>query len=133
MPITIWRGPDGQHWSGEEGDADFDPAARVWVYRLVPAVRDPATGRWATDPAGEPVDVMGFPEQAGYTEVCADPLGEPRIARLHELLADLLTDYQLDAGRPHPRTTELHTALEDVAALPDQLRRHGYAAAAQAA
>ncbi|WP_329571892.1 hypothetical protein [Kitasatospora sp. NBC_01266] len=62
-----------------------------------------------------------------------DPYAEPRIAWLHGLVAEPLADYARDTGRPHPRTTEPHTALEDAAALPDRLRRHGYAAAAQAA
>ncbi|MFE3674553.1 hypothetical protein [Streptomyces goshikiensis] len=46
---------------------------------------------------------------------------------------DLLADYEQIAGQPHPRAGELHILLEDVAAIPEELRRRGRAAAQTAA
>ncbi|MFE3608380.1 hypothetical protein [Streptomyces goshikiensis] len=135
MQSIFWRGPDGRHWTegGTEGGADFDPVAQVWIYRLIPAVQDPDTGRWSARSAGRPVEVSGHPEQVGYTRVSADPLGEPRIARLYAGLVELLADYEQSVGQPHPHAGELHALFEDVAALPEELRRRGRAAAQTAA
>ncbi|MFE3609772.1 hypothetical protein, partial [Streptomyces goshikiensis] len=116
MQSTFWRGPDGRHWI--EGDADFDPATQTCTYQLIPAAEDPSTGRWSAKSAGRPIKVTGHPGKIGYTRVSSDPLGEPRIARLHAGLMDLLADYEQIAGQPHPRAGELHILLEDVAAIP---------------
>jgi hypothetical protein len=129
--VTIWRGPDGQHWAG--GKSHFDQAAGAWAYTLDLAEQDPATGRWAAAPGGERTTAAGHPQSLGYIEVSADPRAEPRVAQLHALIVELLNDYQHDTGHPHPRALALAAALEDVAAIPQELRRRGYAAASQAA
>ncbi|MER6520255.1 hypothetical protein ABT246_25790 [Streptomyces sp. NPDC001553] len=131
MQSTFWRGPDGRHW--DEGDATFDPATQTWSYRLIPAAQDPTTGRWSAKPTGRPITVIGHPGQIGYIQVSSDPLGEPRIARLHAGLVELLADYEKFVGQPHPHAGELHILFEDVAALPEELRRRGRAAAQTAA
>ncbi|MFJ6212236.1 hypothetical protein ACIQGZ_02700 [Streptomyces sp. NPDC092296] len=128
---TIYRGPDGRHWE-ETGDR-FDEKARQWMHELTAASQDPGTGRWAAADHGDRVEVAGPVSKAGYTEVSADPLGEPRFARVHAIVAELLADFDRQAGHPHPRTAELHVALEDLAVLPEQIQRRGRGAAAQAA
>ncbi|MCX4661516.1 hypothetical protein [Streptomyces uncialis] len=130
--LTIYRGPDGRHWS--KGPAWFDEAARSWICTLTEAVQDPVTGRWAPAPHGARIEVAAITRDSAYTRVSADPRGEPRIARLTDLVAELEADYAHAAGHPHPRTGELRTALEDVAAIPDaeQRRRHGAVLAARA-
>ncbi|GAA3017833.1 hypothetical protein Sfulv_61370 [Streptomyces fulvorobeus] len=45
----------------------------------------------------------------------------------------MLGDYERQAGHPHPDIAELRAALEDVAALPEQLRRRSAGRVAQAA
>ncbi|WP_406398835.1 hypothetical protein [Streptomyces uncialis] len=130
--LTIYRGPDGRHWS--KGPAWFDEAARAWIYTLTEAVQDPVTGRWAPDDAhGARIEVAAITRDSAYTQVSADPRGEPRIARLTDLVAELEADYAHATGHPHPRTGDLRTALEDAAAIPDaeRRRRHGAVLAAR--
>ncbi|WP_030672356.1 hypothetical protein [Streptomyces sp. NRRL B-1347] len=128
---TMWRGPDGHHW--EEAGQEFDADASEWITHLAPAAQDSETGRWASTECGAPIQVRGDLGRAGYTEVSADPLAEPRVARLHALLAELLADYHQRTGAPHPNATQLRLSFEDVAALPEQLRNIGRATARQAA
>lgn len=132
MP-TLWRDPDGQHWEETDGD-EFDKEAGQWVTQLTSASQDPNTGRWSADADhGRRLGVVGPMTRAGYTEVSADPLGEPRIAHLHAIVTELLAAFEEQAGHAHPRAVELRTALEDVAALPNEFRRKRHAAAVQAA
>lgn len=127
--ITIWRGPDGRHW--QETGSRHDKAAGGWLYRLTPAAQDPETGRWAAS-EGKPIEVTLAERRDTYTEVSDNPLGDPRIALLHTLTHELLTDYETQHGHPHPRTTELRLALEDVAYIPKEARRRRLGAVMQA-
>lgn len=106
----IWRGPDGRHWEQR-------------MFELAPAVQDPETGRWAATDCGEPVEVTQKRLREAYTEVSDDPLADPRIARLHTLVTELLADYETQTSRPHPAADELRTTLEDVAYIPKEERR----------
>ncbi|MFD9903894.1 hypothetical protein [Streptomyces sp. NPDC059063] len=128
---TIWRDRDGHHW--EEAGEEWDAAASEWITRLAPAVQDSETGRWASTECGAPIHVRGLLERAGYTQVSADPLAEPQVAALHALLAEFLDDYEQHTGAPHPNAVDLLVAFEDVAALPERIRRQGRGAARQAA
>ncbi|MFB6533572.1 MULTISPECIES: hypothetical protein [Streptomyces] len=130
---AIYRGPDGRHWVHDFVHDHFDEGDRVWVFQLSPAVQDAATGRWELADHADPIEVVDHLHASGYTEVSANPLGEPRVALLHTLLTQLLADYEQHTGHAHPRAADLHTAFEDVAALPEQQRRHGRRAGAQAA
>ncbi|MGC0418364.1 hypothetical protein [Embleya sp. AB8] len=125
----ILRGPDGRHWvkTGER----FDEVGGQWWKELTPAAQG-RTGRWQATGSGDPIEVAVPVSEAGYVKVSADSFAEPAVARLHSIVGELLADYARDTGRPHPRATELHNAVEDVAALPEQIRR-GSGAAQQAA
>ncbi|MFI9231344.1 hypothetical protein [Streptomyces rimosus] len=117
----LLRGPDGRHW--QERVDRFDKEVKQWVYELTAAVQNPATGRWTADSRGERITVTGIPDRAGYTEISADPLHEPHIARLYHLVAEVTADFKQQTGAPHPRAADLAHALEDVAMRTQQLRR----------
>lgn len=132
-PMRLWRGPDGLHWI-ETGEDWYERERERRVYPLTEAVQDPDTGRWTASPAGHRKrTVAGPPALAGYVEVSADPLADPQVARLHRAVEQVLSDYEQQAGRPHPDVAELRAAFEDVAAMPEQLRRRSAGRAAQAA
>ncbi|GAA2110993.1 hypothetical protein [Streptomyces synnematoformans] len=129
---ALWRGPDGLHWI-ETGEHWYDGEVRNWVYPLTEAVQDPETCRWAAAPGARTRTVTGPPARSGYVEVSADPLADPHVARLHRAVEQVLVAYEEQAGHPYPDVAELRTAVEDVAAIPEQLRRRGHGMAAQAA
>ncbi|MET8855509.1 hypothetical protein [Streptomyces sp. NPDC004579] len=133
QPTRLWRGPDGLHWI-ETGEDWYDREKERRVYPLTEAVQDQDTGRWTASPTGHRRrTVAGPPALAGYVEVSADPLAEPQVARLHHAMEQVLGDYEQQAGHPHPDIAELRAAFEDVAAMPEQLRRRSAGRAAQAA
>ncbi|MGW4490473.1 hypothetical protein [Streptomyces sp. NPDC004376] len=132
-PTRLWRGPDGLHWI-ETGEDWYDRETERRVYPLTEAVQDQDTGRWTASPTGHRRrTVVGPPALAGYVEVSADPLANPQVARLHQAMEQVLGDYEQQAGHPHPDIAELRAAFEDVAAMPEQLRRRSAGRAAQAA
>ncbi|PWG08763.1 hypothetical protein DF268_35930 [Streptomyces sp. V2] len=137
----FWRGPDGRHWvktgqrpnpDAPEGGGTAEPTAVYWLCDLAAAVQDPDTGRWTADPDGPTTTVPGHLPHAGYAEIAPDPWADPRIATLTHLVAQLLTDHHTATGHPHPRTTDLQHALEDVAFIPVEMRRRVVSAYRQA-
>ncbi|MEU6057969.1 hypothetical protein [Streptomyces sp. NPDC047097] len=127
MRIRVWRDAEGGHWV--EDGFDYDGVAEVPAYRMFPATRDESTGRWSAASGWEPATVAEHPAHAGYVEVSADPLAEPRVARLHGLLAGVLADWERVEGSPHPQAAELEAALADVAFIPEEARRWATGAA----
>ncbi|MEU7322648.1 hypothetical protein AB0465_37410 [Streptomyces griseoviridis] len=129
----LWRGPDGLHWI-ETGEDWYDREMDHQVYPLTEAVQDQDTGRWTASLTGHRQrTVAGPPALAGYVEVSTDPFANPQVARLHHALEQVLDDYEQQAGHPHPDIAALRAAFEDVAAMPEKLRRRSAARAAQAA
>lgn len=128
-PSSIWRGPDGRHWA--QIGSEFRDRERFCL--LAPAVQDPSTHQWTPNATGQRIEVSPNPLAAGYTELPADPCAEPRLARLYAAVDALVADYSKRTGQPYPDDVELQTALEDVAALAEQLNRRGRSGRAAAA
>ncbi|MFI6700304.1 hypothetical protein ACIBJC_15225 [Streptomyces sp. NPDC050509] len=127
LPPGHTAGP-GQ-WLDREGDG-----APRWMVGLLPAAQDPDTGRWSprTDLAPTQIPLSSLTAPA-WTEVSPDPRADERIARLADLVATLLADYQRDTGAPCPYEGALAVALEDVAFIPTEGRRRAQSRARNAA
>uniref|UniRef100_UPI00366E08F8 hypothetical protein n=2 Tax=Bacillati TaxID=1783272 RepID=UPI00366E08F8 len=130
--MELWRDANGRHWIGGIENSEYDQSTQVRTWRMPSAVQDPHTGRW-TPADGETIDVAGHPSLAGYTEVSADPLADPRIARLHHLITELLADIEQLTGHPAITHEQTILALEDVAFIPEEGRRRARGRARNAA
>lgn len=121
---TVWQAPDGTHWRAYGSD---DPAADRTLY---PVQQDPGTGQW--NRTGGPQRRVPAAEFEAYVQVPKEPLRDPRITHLTGLVTTLLADYETAAGRPAPTADAIRAALTDVAAIPEEARKHRHAAAAAA-
>lgn len=124
---TVWAAADGTRWRAYGND---DPAADVELYEVA---QDPDTARWHRVSNGAHFSLPRAQFETAYTPVPPEPPRDPRITLVTDLVTQLLTDYEQQAGHPHPATAELNAALDDLATMAAQLRRRGYGAAAQAA
>lgn len=122
-PITtVFHAPDGTHWRAYGRDS---PSADVELY---PVEQNADTGQWhrTTGPHRHlaPGDFL-----ATYTAVPDEPLRDPRITRLTDLVTRLLADYEHTTGTPHDSADTVRAVLTDVAGIPEEARRRRHAAA----
>lgn len=121
-PPAAWQAPDGTHWH-----------AHVYVGRawLSPYRQDPETRQWHyADGASREITEAEF--TGTFTPIPAEPMPEPRITRLTELVLALLDDYRQATGQPAATADAVRAALAEVAWIPLEMRKRALATAQMA-
>jgi hypothetical protein len=124
MLTNLVRDPDGNAW--ERGDLRT-PDDREWstdpttgVYRLRQVRQDPDTRQWLGTGSGS--RLMAATTVDTWETVTLEPMHDPRIDRLADLLAPVLDQL------PAAQAAEIRDALDTVLALPEQWSRRRVAA-----
>lgn len=124
---TVWKAPDGTHWRAY-GPANYTDTGTD----LYEVAQNPDTRQWHRVSGGLSRGLPTTDFEATYTPVPAEPLRDPRITRLTELVTELLADYSRAAGHTHHATDAIRAALADVADIPQEARQQRHRATAQA-
>lgn len=126
---AAYRAADGSTWGVYQ--QTYSP---VEIVGIKPSRQDPDTGQWHLD-ADSPLTELPLADfQAGYTPIPAEPLRDPRITRLAELVNILIREHERVAGVSVASADEIRDGLAYVAAFPEEVRkavRHGIHVGAQ--
>lgn len=125
--MDIYRAGDGRHWGAYEHNYV------VHLVKLVPAVQDETTGRWAWGDLTTHVTVTEDELASAYDVVPPESLRDPRITRLGVLVERLLAEHATATGQPAAAADEIRDALADVREIPEEWARKRTAAARNAA
>lgn len=117
----MWRAPDGTCWRLHTASDNLP----IWT--LIRLGYNQDTGQWT---AAEPQELRDVPqaELKAYTEVLEEPLRDPRITHLTNLVTGLLADYEATVGAPASHAGDIQAALTAVAAIPDESADKAYGA-----
>ncbi|GAA1281686.1 hypothetical protein [Saccharothrix xinjiangensis] len=121
------RAPDGTTWQVyNSGSVDWAPTD------LVAVAQDPDTGQWHVTPGRESRTLPHDEVETTYTPIPHEPLRDPRITRLANLVRELLAEYETATGGPASCADRLARAVADVEAIPEEASRRAHGRAVQA-
>ncbi|MEU4802835.1 hypothetical protein [Actinosynnema sp. NPDC023587] len=118
----VWLAPDGTAWR----------LYNSHPVELTPMVYDQGTGQYRSDRDAPHREISRDEFEAQYRVAPTEPLRDPRITHLGELVERLLDDYQAATGRPSSLAEEIGPALDAVRGIPEEAARRRFSAAEQA-